>query len=152
KSFWAYDLSMYVALSWQYRGRRVHGGPVVYCAFEGADGFKARAEAFRQRHLQEDHGEVDFHLVAARANLATDHAALINAIRAQPGNNPVLVVLDTLNRSLQGSENDDKDMGMYVKAADAIRDAFGCAVVIVHHCGIEGTRPRGHTSLTGAAD
>jgi hypothetical protein len=25
-------------------------------------------------------------------------------------------------------------------------------VVIVHHCGIEGTRPRGHSSLTGAAD
>jgi hypothetical protein len=26
------------------------------------------------------------------------------------------------------------------------------AVIIIHHCGIEGTRPRGHTSLTGAAD
>jgi hypothetical protein len=25
-------------------------------------------------------------------------------------------------------------------------------VIIVHHCGIEGTRPRGHTSLTGAVD
>ena len=25
-------------------------------------------------------------------------------------------------------------------------------VIIVHHCGVEGTRPRGHTSLTGAAD
>src|SRR5262249_1054431 len=29
---------------------------------------------------------------------------------------------------------------------------FECLVVIVHHCGVEGTRPRGHTSLTGAAD
>src|SRR5262249_35737851 len=26
------------------------------------------------------------------------------------------------------------------------------AVVIVHHCGVETSRPRGHTSLTGAAD
>ena len=43
-------------------------------------------------------------------------------------------------------------MSAYVKAADAIREAFDCAVVIVHHCGIDGTRPRGHTSLTGAAD
>ena len=24
--------------------------------------------------------------------------------------------------------------------------------MIVHHCGVDGTRPRGHTSLTGAAD
>jgi hypothetical protein len=25
-------------------------------------------------------------------------------------------------------------------------------VIIVHHCGVDGTRPRGHTSLTGAVD
>jgi hypothetical protein len=25
-------------------------------------------------------------------------------------------------------------------------------VIIVHHCGVDGTRPRGHTSLTGALD
>ncbi len=43
-------------------------------------------------------------------------------------------------------------MAAYIKAADAIREAFGCAVVVVHHCGVDGTRPRGHTSLTGAAD
>ena len=43
-------------------------------------------------------------------------------------------------------------MSNYVRAADAIRDAFGCAVIIVHHCGINDSRPRGHTSLTGAAD
>ena len=43
-------------------------------------------------------------------------------------------------------------MAAYVKAADAIRDAFDCAVVIVHHCGHEGTRPRGHSSLIGAVD
>jgi hypothetical protein len=125
---------------------------VVYCAFEGADGFKTRAEAFRQRKLAEDHAAIDFHLVAARSNLIADHGDLIAAIRAQLGAKPVLVVLDTLNRSLAGSESDDKDMAAYVKAADAIREAFGCAVVIVHHCGINDSRPRGHTSLTGNAD
>jgi AAA domain len=61
-------------------------------------------------------------------------------------------VIDTLNRSLDGSENDDKDMTAYIRAADAIREAFGCLVIIVHHCGVEATRPRGHTSLTGAVD
>jgi hypothetical protein len=152
KSFWVFDLVMHVALDWKYRERRVQHGPVVYCAFEGAEGFKARAEAFRQRHLAEDHGEIDFHMIGARANLVTDHSELIGAIRTQLQGSPVAVVLDTLNRSLQGSESDDKDMTAYIKAADAIREAFGCAVVIVHHCGVEGTRPRGHTSLTGAVD
>ena len=61
-------------------------------------------------------------------------------------------MLDTLNRSLNGSESNDKDMAQYIRAADAIREAFDCVVIIVHHCGVEGTRPRGHTSLTGAAD
>ena len=44
------------------------------------------------------------------------------------------------------------DMAAYVKAADSFRDAFNCAVIIVHHCGHEGTRPRGHSSLMGALD
>jgi RecA-family ATPase len=43
-------------------------------------------------------------------------------------------------------------MSVYVLAADKIRDAFNCAVIIVHHCGHEGTRPRGHSSLIGAVD
>jgi hypothetical protein len=46
----------------------------------------------------------------------------------------------------------DSIMAAYIKAADAIREAFDCALVIIHHCGVDGTRPRGHTSLTGAAD
>jgi len=82
-----------------------------------------------------------------------DYRALIASIREQIGaENPVSVTLDTLNRSLAGSESSDEDMTAYVNAADAIREAFGCAVIIVHHCGLDGTRPRGHTSLTGAVD
>jgi len=57
KSFWAFDLAMHVALGWEYRGRRVHQGPVVYCAFEGQTGIEARIEAFRQRYLAEESAE-----------------------------------------------------------------------------------------------
>jgi hypothetical protein len=152
KSFWTFDLSMHVALGWEYRGRRVHGGPVVYLALEGGEGFKARIEAFRQRHLTEQAGEVPFYLLSASINLVKDQAALIQSIQQQVDAAPVLVVIDTLNRSLAGSESDDKDMGAYIRAADAIRGTFGCTDIIVHHCGVDGTRPRGHTSLTGAAD
>jgi hypothetical protein len=153
KSFWVFDLMMHTSLNWPYRGRKVLGGPIVYCAFEGADGYGKRAEAFRQRHFSEDTDPVPFYLVTAPMSFAKDHAELIAAIRTQLGaTKPVAVVLDTLNRSLGGSESDDKDMGAYIRAGDAVREAFDCAVVIVHHCGVEGTRPRGHTSLTGAVD
>jgi hypothetical protein len=126
----------------------VQSGPVVYCAFEGADGFRGRAEAFRRQHGIQ---EAPFYLVPAVMDLIADHGQLIAAIRAQT-TTPVVVTLDTLNRSLVGSESNDEDMGKYVRAADAIREAFNCVVVIVHHCGVDGTRPRGHTSLTGACD
>ena len=84
-------------------------------------------------------------------DLVKDEQLLIAAIEEQ-ANGPALVVIDTLNRSLAGSESNDEDMGAYVKAADAIRAKFNCTVAIVHHCGIAGDRPRGHTSLTGACD
>jgi hypothetical protein len=164
KSFWMTTTMLYVALGWEYRGHKVVQGTVVYCAFEGQDGYGQRAEAFRQHHLPEDADPVPFYLVAAQMNLVKDHAALIGAIELQlgisrapngtilSGTVPVAVVLDTLNRSLHGSESEDKDMGAYVHAATAVREAFNCAVVIIHHCGVSGDRPRGHTSLTGAAD
>lgn len=153
KSFWAYDLSMHPALGWPYRGRRVQGGPVVYCAFEGAHGFSARIEAFRQKFLQDDADPVAFYLEPVTLDLVRDHAELIRVIKETLTNKkPVFVVLDTLNRSLKGSESNDEDMTAYIRAADAVREAFGCAVLIVHHCGVAGDRPRGHTSLTGAVD
>jgi hypothetical protein len=150
KSFWTFDAVMHVALDWPYRGRRVHHGPVVYCAFEGQEGMEARKTAFAQRFLAEDHEPVPFYLEPVTLNLVRDRAELITAIRATLGDvMPVAVVLDTLNRSLSGSESSDEDMGAYVGAADSIRAAFDCAVIIVHHCGVDGSRPRGHTSLTG---
>lgn len=151
KSFWVSDIALHVALAWDYRERRVIGGPAVYCAFEGHGGLAARIEAFRQRFLTEEVPRgVPFYLQPVTLDLVAEHRELIAAIAAHT--KPVLVVLDTLNRSLRGSENSDEDMSAYVKAADAIREAFDCAVVVVHHSGTEGTRPRGHTSLTGAAD
>jgi hypothetical protein len=43
-------------------------------------------------------------------------------------------------------------MSAYLRAAEAIREAFDCLVIIVHHSGIAKDRPRGHTSLTGTVD
>jgi hypothetical protein len=153
KSFLVFDMLMHVALGWKYRDRRVQQGAVVYCAFEGQAGLRNRAEAFRQRKLAEGAGGVTFYLIADAMNLVAEHPALIASIRAALGDTkPAAIALDTLNRSMPGSESDDRDMAAYVKAADALRIAFDCAVVIVHHCGHEGTRPRGHSSLMGAID
>ena len=151
KSFWTLDLIMRVVLGEDYRGRRVHQGPVVYCAFEGQSGIRQRIEAYRQRYLAEGAEGIPFFLQPVTLDLVKEHRELIAAIQAN-GLPPVAVVLDTLNRSLNGSESSDEDMGAYIKATDAIRETFDCSVLVVHHCGINDSRPRGHTSLTGAAD
>jgi len=153
KSFWTFDAMMHVALNWEYDSRRVHGGPVVYCAFEGQIGMQARAEAFRQRFLASETSRIPFFLVPVTLNLVRDHRRLIAAIKERLGTeSPVAVALDTLNRSIPGSESSDEDMTAYIQAADVIRERFECAIPIVHHCGVDGTRPRGHTSLTGACE
>ena len=94
-----------------------------------------------------------FYLMTTQIDLRKQAGKLIGDIKAQlDDDKPVLVVVDTLNRSLVGSEIKDEDMADYIRAADRIRAAFGCAVLVVHHCGINSERPRGHTSLTGAVD
>jgi AAA domain-containing protein len=152
KSFWTFDLVMHIALGWKYRGRKVQQGMVVYLALEGGPGFAARKEAWRQRHLADHKELVPFNLIDVPVDLIADHKTLIEEIEAQVSEMPAIVVIDTLNRSLNGSENKDEDMGKYIRAADTIRARFGCLVIIIHHCGVAGGRPRGHTSLTGADD
>jgi hypothetical protein len=153
KSFWVYNLSFYIARHTEYRGRSILRGPVVYCAFEGAHGYKKRAEALRRWHNVPETEEVPLFLVPGRANMIKEFPLLIAAVRQQlMGELPRMIVLDTLNKSLVGSESKDVDMAAYIVAAEALRDAFDCVVVIVHHCGYDESHPRGHTSLTGAVD
>ena len=154
KTFFMIDLMMHVALDREYRGHRVKGGCVVYCVLEGPHGFRGRIEAFRRHKMAAPIKDVPFHLVAARMSFIADHGELVADIRDALGDDrpPAVIVIDTLRRSLDGSESDDEDIAAYVGAADRVREAFGCAIVIVHHSGLEAGRPRGHTSLGAAVD
>ena len=154
KSFWTLDLMLHVAMGWEYRERYVQQGSVVYCAFEGAHGYKKRGEALRRRYGIAPETHVPLYVMPGQANLITEHRLLISEIAEQLGDTPpAAVVLDTLNKSLVvAQKNKDVNMGNYVRAAEAIRDRFHCVVIIVHHCGYDDTRPRGHSSLPGAVD
>ena len=153
KTFFVTDLALHIALGWPYRDRRVVQGTVVYVACEGERGLARRIEAFRRDRLTRYDQKVPFYLLTTRLDLARDREQLIGDIRAQLDEKGCsVVVIDTLNRSLGGGENNDQDMGDYIKAADAIREKFHCVVIVIHHCGQDGSHPRGHTSLPGAGD
>jgi hypothetical protein len=127
KSFFMLDAMLHVAKGWEYRDRAVKQGQVVYCAFEGWHGYGKRIEALR-RHYQLESGveKTSLHIMSGSVNLITDHKLLVHDIRGQLGGAmPAAVVLDTLNKSLHGSENKDLDMGNYIRAAEAIKEAFG---------------------------
>jgi hypothetical protein len=150
KSFWAMDVGLHIALNMPYRGLRVQQAPVVYVALEGQHGIPARIEAFKRHHNVAD---APFYLVLTRLNLIAEADALVKAIADQIGAVlPGAVFIDTLNRSLVGSESKDEDMAKYLSAAEYVAEKLSAAVVIIHHCGIDTSRPRGHTSLTGSVE
>jgi hypothetical protein len=151
KSFWMLTVAMHIAMGRDYRDHRVNKQEVVYLALEGQSGFGKRAEAFRQYYLQPNEKVPGFKLCGVPLDLIADHKQLIKDVQDQAAK-PGCLVIDTLNRSLNGSEGKDEDMSAYLQAATAIQEAFKCLVVVIHHCGVDGTRPRGHTSQTGAAD
>lgn len=132
KSFLVLDIAMHIALGWEYRGQKVEQGTVIYCAFEGQAGFANRILAFRQSYLSDYEEVIPFYLLPIRMNLIEERKAFIEDIRAQ-GVVPSFVVLDTLNRSIPNGNEDGLEFTQYIRAADAISDAFGCTVLIVHH-------------------
>jgi hypothetical protein len=159
KTFWIFDIEMHVALGWPYRGRRVEQGVVLHIACEGVAGLAARKEAWRLFHVDAGCGsdEIDaapFYLCKETTlDLIRDADAVANAISEQFSDRPTrIITIDTLNRSLKGSESKDEDMTTYIRAAVALAEKFQCAVLIVHHCGYDTSHPRGHTSLIGAVD
>ena len=67
---------LHVAMGWEYRDRYVRQGAVVYCAFEGAHGYKKRVEALR-RHYAIDAAARPLYVMPGQANLIAEHRLLI---------------------------------------------------------------------------
>ena len=77
KSFWTLDLMLHVAMGWEYRDRYVHQGAVVYCAFEGAHGYKKRVEALSAgTTASRTATNVPLYVMPGQANLIAEHRLL----------------------------------------------------------------------------
>jgi hypothetical protein len=150
KSFLSLDLALHIAFGWDYRGRKVQQAPVVYLALEGHGGYPRRIEAFKQHYKVK---AAPFYLLRSTINLAAKADQLVKDIEAQLGDEkPGAVFIDTLNRSLVGSESSDEDIAKYLAAAGKVEERLNCCVVIIHHCGYDESHPRGHTALSASVD
>ena len=154
KTFVAFDLSCHIAWGLSWAGRQTQQGAVVYICAEGGHGIKQRLSAWKKFH--DLAGNLPVFILRNRIAMASDHpdiTALMTEIRVKVRPAPVLVVVDTLARNLEGNENAVEDMNSFVAGCDALRYAFDCAVLVVHHSGYgEAGRSRGSSALRGALD
>lgn len=158
KSFIALDWALHMAFrrpAWHGDALAVkEGGAVIYLAGEGASGFKTRVAAWMLRHGIPETERGRFVLLGASVNFMQpdDVRKLARTIRDRVACPVAMVVADTVSRSMPGAdENLQKEMTLFVKACDVLRDAFACVVLGVHHAGKAGDM-RGSTVLLGAGD
>src|SRR5205814_6513929 len=126
-------------------------GDVVYIYGEGGRGIGKRLHAWE---VANDCKAEHFFGIPEPVDMLSEEPERVVADIKAAGISPVLIVLDTLARCFgAGDENSTKDMNAFVAGCDKLRRAFpGCTVLVVHHCGWEGTRPRGARAWEGALD
>jgi len=154
KTFCAFGFAAHIASGTAYRGREVTKGPVVYVMAEGGEAAQDRKEAIRIDMFGGEDVDLPIYLITTPVDIINDHQALIQIIGQELGDvMPVAVFVDTLNATLFGSENNDEDMSGYMRGLHAIKAAFNCSVIVVHHLAKkESSGGRGHGSFLGALD
>ncbi len=157
KTFAALDMAGAIVRGLPWAGRRARRGVVAYVAAEGQ--LRDRLDAYLR------HGDLSLddlgglRILDSAINLldrSGDVHALIDALRevADEAGGVAVVIVDTLNRSMPGGdENSSEDIGNLIAAAKLIERELRCAVVFVHHSGKDETKgSRGHSSLKAATD
>jgi len=156
KSFLAYDMARHGCRGLEWFGRRVKPFTAVYVPAEGQGGLRDRHTAW---NLEHPGGPDPFALIPTAVDLL-DPRADIPKLRdtldcfVQRFGALDLLVIDTLAASFGADDENSSDMSAYVSNIDRLCAPFGCSCILVHHSPLDATarRPRGHSSLWGAAD
>lgn len=159
KSFIALGMALSVAARLpDWWGRQIEvDGPVLYIASEGISDMKYRVSAWCQE-MGRDFKSIPLHFIRKSINFTSIAdinrlASTVGVYQQKTGRLPAMVVVDTVSRALPGvDENQQKDMTLFIKACDFLRETFGLAVVGVHHEGRASGQMRGSTVLPGASD
>lgn len=154
KSFIAIDVALSVAAGKDWNGHSVARGFVVYVSAEGGAGIGKRVRAWLQANTVPARDAAIAWLVESlHVGVESEQLeAFCDRLEHEVGRDPTLIVIDTLARCFDGDENLQEDMNRFVAGVDLLRKRFNCAVLVVHHSRLDGTRERGSTSFHGAMD
>lgn len=157
KTFLVLDWAFSIATGHSWWGHQVEKGEVVYIVGEGWAGIRDRAASWKaSRHLTNfDKTGIAFHGRAIRLLDPHDVEQFVKSVEFME-TAPKLIVIDTLARNAVGlEENSARDMGQVVSCCDILREAFGCAVLLLHHATKSqehGPSLRGSGALKAAVD
>ena len=160
KSFAAIDLACCIATGTPWHGHRTTPGAVFYIAGEGQNGLDRRFAAWAQGNEITLHDAPIFSssrpAMLCTAGGAAEVANAVEQLVIAYGQNPALIVVDTLARNFGGDENSQEDMGAFIANLDGFLRKSGewnATVLIVHHSGhADKGRGRGSSALKGAVD
>ncbi len=153
KSFLVLDWACHIALGLDWDRHPVKRGPVVYCYAEGITGIKQRVMAWKRHAGVAERIGVYFLPRRVGVNSLAEARELLEEIQRTVKPTPVLIIIDTVARCLDGNENSSEDMSAFVRGCDLLRDGTGATVVAVHHAGLAADgRLRGSSTLGAACD
>ena len=158
KSFLATTFALVIATGATILGHKIDGGPVVYVAAESFDDLRRRAAATAAAMRADDApvailpGPVDLRSLDQISTLAAACIEWAERV-AGAGESPRIVVVDTLTTAIgDGDQDRGADMALLMSGAHELANRLGCLVMLVHHAGHEGRRPRGSSLLIDRAD
>jgi hypothetical protein len=157
KSFGTLRAMLHIATGRPYNGRPTEKSHVVYFAAEGGQLFQNRVLAAKGA-LEIPDGEEALELVHAAPNLGLndkDAGAILKAIEVQRkrspfGKLPLIVVIDTLARTMKGAK-EDETVGTFIANCEIITSKFGGLAIAVHHSGKDASKGLRGWSGLGAA-
>ena len=177
KSFIALDMALSVAAGAPWQGHPTQKGCVVYISAEGGGGLGKRVGAWLAHHQIKPYQYPDlfanFIVAAIQVHPESEDLAGIieqtvnhptyrhklvedslecNQDPNQADDPPLFIIVDTLARCLQGDENQQEDMGNFIKGLDILRIEHDATALVVHHTNKEGFDERGSSSFRGACD
>ena len=155
KSFIAIDMGLSVACGKDYHGHATKQGTVIFIAGEGHVGFSRRTEGWFANY-DIDKTAIPLFKSERAITLANDTMAeifeFLDAVQKSDGK-PDLIVLDTLDRSIDGVEDNNDDTKRYLDFCDQVRTRYNCTICVVSHTGHAAPdRAKGSTKLKDRMD
>ena len=146
KTFITIDLALSIARGLYWQACRVKQPTgVLYVSAEGGGAMGARLQAYAKHHGT-DLSALPFGVVTVGLNLrGGDDQKVIDGCKEMRSRGvPIgLIVLDTLNRTMGGGdENSSQDMGAYLDAVSRVVEKTGTFVLVVHHSGKDAKKGR----------